>query len=114
MQEPNESGASFGLRVQSLRNSIVNTIDQDPSILDHHRKILKKIAIKNAREHFLCGLKPELEAASRAQRPELLIHAINFAVQTEGNRGFRDNKLRNAKINYVFANSDNICAFCNK
>ena len=67
MQEPNESAASFGLRVPSLHNSIVHTIDQDPSILDHHRKILKEIAIKDAREQFLCGLKPELEATTRAR-----------------------------------------------
>ena len=60
VQEPNESAANFGLRIQSLNNSIVNTIDQHPSILDHHRKILKEIDIKDAREQFLCGLKPKL------------------------------------------------------
>ena len=66
-QDATESAASFGLRVQSLHNSLINALDQDPTISESHREILKEIAIKGACEQFLCGLRPELEAATRAK-----------------------------------------------
>ena len=119
-QEPNECAASFGLRVQCLHNSLINTIDQDPNILDSHREILKQMAVKDACEQFLCGLRPELEAATRAQRPYLLNDAILAASAHESNGGLRDPPTKNTdtNINYVSINSDlkpnAFCNHCNK
>ena len=55
-QDPTENAATFGRRVQSIHNSLINALDQDPKIFDSHRGILKQIAIKDAFELFLCGL----------------------------------------------------------
>ena len=95
-QDATESAASFGLRVQSLHNSLINALDQDPTISESHREILKEIAIKEACEQFLCGLRPELEAATRAKQPTILSMAIDAAVAHESNRGLRDITKTNA------------------
>ena len=89
-QKPDESAAAYGLKVQSLHNSIMNAYDQDPSILDSHREILKQMAIKEVRVQFLNGLRPELEAATRTARPITLAEAIDAAVAHESNRGLRN------------------------
>ena len=89
-QGPTESAASFGLKVQSLHNSLMNALDQDPAISASHRQVLKEIAIKEACEQFLCGLRPELEVATRAKQPTVLSAAIDAAVAHESNRGIRD------------------------
>ena len=89
-QDATESAASFCLRVQGLHNSLMNALDQDPNISKSHRKILKEIAVKEACEQFLCGLRPELEVATRAKQPTTLSTAIDSAVAHEGTRGLRD------------------------
>ena len=99
-QDPTENAASFGLRVQSIHNSLINALDQDPNIFDSHREILKQIAIKDACEQFLCGLRPELEAATRAKRPVLLSEAIDAAISHESCRGTRDSKTSPENVTY--------------
>ena len=102
-QEPTENAASFGLRVQAIHNSLINALDQDPNIIDSHREILKQIAVKDACEQFLCGLRPELESATRAKRPVLLSEAIDAAISHESCRGMRDSKTspENVNIQYI-------------
>ena len=78
---------SFGLRVQGLHNSFMNAYDQDPSIVESHRDVLKQMAIKEARDQFSCGLRPELEPATGIKHPNTLAEAIDAAMAHESNRG---------------------------
>ena len=87
MQEPTESAASFGLNVQSLHNSIMNAHDQNPTIQDSHREILKQMVVEEVKEQFLCGLSPELKSATRTSQPRTLAEAIDSAVAHECKRG---------------------------
>ena len=108
-QLPNESASSFGLRVQCLHNSLINNIDQDPNIIDNnHRTILKEMAVKDSREQFLCGLRPELETATRIKNPVFLNEAILAASAHKSNRGLRDppRSTSDANIQFFSANSD--------
>ena len=114
----------------------MNAYDQDMSVLETHRKVLKEMAIKEAREQFLCGLRSELEAATRTANPSTLTEAIDIAVTNENNRGPRNSKRNidigapdEAKVRLIVAD-DNIptrqpnneqrnmndirCTFCNR
>ena len=93
MQEPTESAASFGLNVHSLHNSIMNAYDQNPTIQDSHREILKQMAVEEAKEQFLCGLRTGLESAMRISQPRTLAEAIDSAVAHESTQGLRDPKV---------------------
>ena len=132
------SAASLELRVQDLHNSIMNAYDQDPSVVVSDRDVLNQMAIKEARDQILCGLRPELEPVTRMTQPNTLAEPIDAVLAHESNHGLRNPKrahvpteddqfeanARFATVNdrYNFGSTAPrigpakylICGFCNK
>ena len=128
-QEPKESAASFGLRVHSMHNSLMNAYDHDPDTSPRHREVLKELAIKDTLEPFLCGLAPEIQYATRTLRPRDLTEAIDMAVSQESHQSSRkignlnssatpdrgqQSDTRAATTTIDSLANDVYCAFCKK